>query len=205
MPPRPVGFDLDLTLIDSRASILESFRVVADKTGAALDLDEIAARLGLKLEDELAHWFASTEITGAAAIYRRHYLEIATTTTAVMPGAHESLAAVAESGVECVIITAKHPTSVGPCLEATSLRADQVFTLAHGPEKGVILRQIGAAIYVGDTPADMLAAADAGVIAVGVTTGSFDAAALTGAGADVILETLQDFPAWYEGFRADAE
>src|SRR5580698_11096239 len=160
MPLRPVGFDLDLTLIDSRRSILESFKVVADGTGVALDLDEIAARLGLKLEDELAHWFEPSEIDSAADLYRSHYIQIATSTTAVMPGAHESLAAVAESGVESVIITAKHPTSVGPCLEATGLRADQVFTLAHGPEKGVILRQIGASIYVGDTPADMVAATD---------------------------------------------
>jgi phosphoglycolate phosphatase len=205
MPHRPVGFDLDLTLIDSRASILASFRAVAAGTGVALDLDQIEARLGLKLEDELAYWFDAMQIATAASLYRRHYIEFAMTTTAVMPGAHESLAAVAESGAQAVIITAKHPSSVGPCLEATGLRADQVFTLAHGPEKAVILRQIGASTYVGDTPADVLAATDAGAVAIGVTTGSFDAAALAGAGAEVILATLEDFPSWYVEFRAGDE
>jgi phosphoglycolate phosphatase len=204
MTRRPVGFDLDLTLIDSRASILDSFRAVALGTGASLDLDAIEARLGLKLENELAYWFDSGQIAAAAALYRAHYVEIAPTTTTVMPGAHESLAAVTRSGATSVVITAKHASSVGPCLEATGLRADQVFALAHGPEKAVILREIGASIYVGDTPADVLAACAAGTVAIGVTTGAFDAAALTEAGADVILATLEDFPAWYAGFLAKA-
>ena len=204
MMPRPVGFDLDLTLIDSRASILASFRAVASGTGVSLDLDEIETRMGLKLEDELAHWFDATQIAAVAALYRRHYVAIAPTSTTAMPGAHESLRAVKESGAETVIITAKHESSVGLCLEATGLSADQVFTLAHGPEKAVILRRIGASLYVGDTPADVRAARDASVTAVGVLTGSFDASALAAAGADVTLESLTDFPAWYKGFRPNA-
>jgi phosphoglycolate phosphatase len=202
MAGRPVGFDLDLTLIDSRASILDSFRAVASGTGVVLNIDEIQARLGLKLEDELAYWFDAREIASAASLYRRHYVELARTSTATMPGAHESLAAVAKSGLESVIITAKHELSVKQCLEVTGLQADQVFALAYGPEKATILRRIGAVLYVGDTPADVQAACDAGVTAVGVTTGSFDADSLADAGADVILETLEDFPAWYTAFRA---
>jgi phosphoglycolate phosphatase len=132
-------------------------------------------------------------------LYRRHYVALARTSTAVMPGAHESLAAVAKSGAETVIITAKHQFSVAPCLAATGLTADRVFTLAHGPEKASILRRISASLYVGDTPADVQAACDAGVTAVGVTTGSFEADSLADEGADVILETLEDFPAWYTG------
>jgi phosphoglycolate phosphatase len=204
MTTRPVGFDLDLTLIDSRKSILDSFRAVSDGTGVRIDLDEIESRLGLKLEDELAYWFDASEIAGAATIYRNHYVEIAMTTTEAMPGAHESLAAVARSGAPAVIITAKHATSVGPCLAATGLRADQLFTLAHGPEKAAILKEIDASIYVGDTPADVRAANDARTVAIGVTTGAFGAAALRDAGADVLLVTLLDFPAWYEGFLAEA-
>ena len=199
MASSPIGFDLDLTLIDSRASILDSFRAVASGTGVALDINEIEARLGLKLEDELAYWFDAAEIASIASLYRRHYVKLALTSTAVMPGAHESLAAVTKSGAETVIITAKHELSVAPCLAATGLKADRVFTLAHGPEKATILRRIGASLYVGDTPADVQAACDAGVTAVGVTTGSFDADSLADAGADVILETLEDFPAWYVG------
>jgi phosphoglycolate phosphatase-like HAD superfamily hydrolase len=49
MSPGPVGFDLDLTLIDSRPQILASFRELSEETGVAIDVDVIAARLGLAL------------------------------------------------------------------------------------------------------------------------------------------------------------
>lgn len=48
-------------------------------------------------------------------------------------------------------------------------------------EKAAVLARIGAAAYVGDTPADMQA----------VTT----------AGADVFLTSLPEFPAWYDRLR----
>ena len=42
----PVGFDLDLTLIDSRPAILASFGQVARETGTAIDLAAVDRRLG---------------------------------------------------------------------------------------------------------------------------------------------------------------
>jgi phosphoglycolate phosphatase len=101
-----------------------------------------------------------------------------------------------------VIITAKHESSVGPCLLAAGLEADEVFSFAHGPEKADVLRRVGASAYVGDTPADMQAAALAGVTAVGVTTGSFDRQSLLDARATVVLASLEEFPAWYAAFRS---
>ena len=61
-----------------------------------------------------------------------------------------------------------------------------------------MLRRLKAAAYVGDTPPDMAAAVQAGVRAVGVTTGSFTAEDLAGAGAEVVLDSLDAFPAWYK-------
>ena len=96
-----------------------------------------------------------------------------------------------------MIITAKHAISVEPSLRAVGLEADEVFTFVHGPEKAAVLSRISAAAYVGDSPPDMAAAAQAGVRAVGVPTGSFSADDLTRAGAEVVLGSLTDFPAWY--------
>lgn len=42
----------------------------------------------------------------------------------------------------------------------------------------------------------MLAATRAGCAALGVTTGSNDSTALVAAGADAIIDSLDDFPAW---------
>jgi len=101
-----------------------------------------------------------------------------------------------------VIVTAKHPVSVRPSLVAARIEADAVFTHVHGPEKTAVLRRVGAAVYVGDTPSDMIAAVVAGACAVGVPTGSFSAAELLAAGAAVVLGSLREFPAWFGRYHA---
>jgi phosphoglycolate phosphatase len=194
----PVGFDLDMTLIDSRPAIMAAFAELARETAAAIDLAAVDSRLGIKLEDEVAFWFPPDQHVAATAGYRRHYVRLAPQLTTVMPGAREALAAVRAAGERVVIITAKHPVSVEPSLRAAGLAADELFTHVHGPEKAAVLRNLTAAAYVGDTPPDMTAAAAAGVRAVGVATGSFSARELASAGADVVLDSLADFPGWYQ-------
>jgi phosphoglycolate phosphatase len=195
----PVGFDLDMTLIDSRPAILASFAALARETATDIDLAAVDSRLGIKLEDEVAFWFPSAEHAAAADIYRRHYVLLAERLTTVLPGAREALAAVRGAGERVVIITAKHPISVGPSLRAVGLSADELFTLVHGPEKAAVLRTLNAAAYVGDSPPDMAAAVAAGARAVGVPTGSFTGRQLKDAGAEVVLASLADFPGWYLG------
>jgi phosphoglycolate phosphatase len=193
----PVGFDLDMTLINSRPAILASFAAVSQETGTAIDLDAVDRRLGIKLDDELAYWFPPDRIDAAAGLYRRHYVQLAGRMTTVLPGAREALAAVRAAGQRVIIITAKHPVSVEPSLRAVGLSADELFTLVHGPEKAEVLLRVAATAYVGDTPPDMAAAVEAGVRAVGVTTGSFTGEDLAGAGADIVLSSLDAFPDWY--------
>jgi phosphoglycolate phosphatase len=193
----PVGFDLDMTLIDSRRAVLSSFAGVAADTGVAIDPVAVDRRLGIKLEDELAYWFPPEEIPAAVAIYRKHYAELAADLTVIMPGAREAMAAVRAAGARAVVITAKFVVPARAGLDGAGLVADDLYTEMHGPEKATILVSIGAGVYVGDTPADMAAARTAGVIAAGVTTGSFTDSNLTDAGANVVFESLAEFPDWY--------
>jgi phosphoglycolate phosphatase len=196
----PVGFDLDLTLIDSRQAILAAWSAVAEELDVHIDLAAVEARLGIKLEDEAAFWFPPDRQADAAATYRRHYLRIPPGLTSMLPGARDSMAAVRRAGERVVIITAK---SVTPSVEAVDLHeeADEIVTHVYGPEKASVLARIGAAAYVGDTPADMAAALSAGVVSVGVPTGSFSAAELSQAGAQVILGSPREFPDWYQTSR----
>jgi phosphoglycolate phosphatase len=199
----PVGFDLDLTLIDSRSVILASWAEVSRETGVEIDPAAVDRRMGVKLEDEAAFWFPPALVDSAVDAYRRHYVRMAPSLTTALPGAADALAAVRAAGESAVIITAKHPVSVGPSMVAAGLTAAEIFTHVHGPEKAVVLRRIRAAVYVGDTPSDMLAAESAGVHAVGVTTGSFARTELLAAGAQTVLSSLREFPTWYADFRRD--
>ena len=199
MAAGPVGFDLDMTLIDSRPAVIAAFEAMSRDMSVSVDLNAVDGRLGVKLEDEHAYWLPADGIAAAASCYRRHYVRLAAEGTLALPGAREALAAVRAAGERAVIITAKHPVSVGPSLRAAGLTADELFTHVHGPEKAEVLRSIRAAVYVGDTPPDIAAGISAGVRAVGVATGSFTAAELRHAGADLVLGTLEAFPAWYQG------
>jgi phosphoglycolate phosphatase len=200
----PVGFDLDLTLINSRPAIMAAWSAVVEELGVHIDLDEVDTRMGIKLEDEVSYWFPADSQQAAADSYRRHYVQLAPSMTLPLPGAAEALSAVRLAGERAVIITAKHPVSVEPSLAAVALVADEIFAYVHGPEKAAVLANIGAVAYVGDTPADMAAARDGGAVAVGVPTGSFSAAELTAAGAYVVLGSLLEFPSWYAGFRGNS-
>jgi phosphoglycolate phosphatase len=197
MPLAPVGFDLDMTLIDSSAAIFGSFAAVAADTGVAINPAGVRSRLGIKLQDELAYWFPPGEVDEAVRIYRSHYLTLLRPLTRLLPGAAQAIEAVRASGARAVVITAKAELPARLSLESVGLSADELVADAHGPEKAAVLKEIGAGVYVGDTPADMAAAAMAGAHAVGVATGSFAAAELSAAGAADVLPSLTEFPSLY--------
>ena len=202
MTRAPVGFDLDMTLIDSRQAIIASFAGVAADTGVPIDPAAVDRRLGIKLEDELAYWFPADQAPPAVRLYREHYLRLAGPLTSVLPGAREALAAVRAAGARAVVITAKYEVTARLSLDGVGLAADEIFADVHGPQKAAVLAGLGAGVYVGDTPADMAAAVQAGARAVGVTTGSFTDRDLSAAGADLVLASLADFPALYATFDA---
>jgi len=197
MARAPVGFDLDMTLIDSRRAIMASFAWVAADTGVPIDPAAVDRRLGIRLEDELAYWFPADQVPPAVRLYREHYLRLAGPLTSVLPGAREALAAVRAAGARAVVITAKYEVTARLSLDGVGLAADEIFADVHGPQKAAVLAGLGAGVYVGDTPADMAAAVQAGARAVGVTTGSFTERDLAAAGADLVLASLADFPALY--------
>jgi phosphoglycolate phosphatase-like HAD superfamily hydrolase len=197
----PVGFDLDMTLIDSRRAIMVSFAELASETGVPIDPAGVDSRLGIKLEDELAFWFPAEQIPLATRIYREHYVRVLGPLTTVLPGARDALEAVRADGARAVVITAKYEVTARLSLEGAGLTADELFADVHGPQKAAVLTGLGAAAYVGDTPADMAAAVQAGARAVGVATGSFTDRDLRAAGADRVLASLTDFPALYANLR----
>jgi phosphoglycolate phosphatase len=197
MTARPVGFDLDMTLIDSRRGILASFAAFAAETGVPVDLDAVDRRLGIKLEDELAYWLPAGQIEEGIRVYRKHYVRLAVDLTTILPGARESLAAVRATGARVLVITAKIESSAWLSLDGVGLRPDSLFGDVHGLEKAAVLSAEGASVYVGDTPADMTAALAAGAHSVGVTTGSFTGEELRAAGAATVLDSLTGFPDVY--------
>jgi phosphoglycolate phosphatase len=98
-----------------------------------------------------------------------------------------------------VVITGKYEPNARRHLTHLGLTVDALIGSAWAEGKVAAVRDHGVGVYVGDHPADMVSARAGGAVAVGVTTGAWDAVALTGAGADVVLADLTGFPAWLRG------
>ena len=192
-----VGFDLDLTLVDSRPGIRASMSALARETGVPIDVEVVLGRLGPKLEWELAHWYPDDLVDAMAARYRELYWDYCTGDgTRLLPGAERAVGAVRERNGRVVLVTAKAASHARRCLAIVGIDADTVVGHVHGDEKRDALIEHGVGIYVGDTVADVRAAIGASALAVAVTTGPDDARTLAGADADLVLDSLVDFPAW---------
>jgi phosphoglycolate phosphatase len=192
-----VGFDLDMTLVDSGPGIRASMNALSRETGVPIDVDVVIARLGPKLEWELAQWFPADQVDQMSERYRWHYWDNCVGPgTVLLPGARESIEAVRARGGRAVVVTAKTERLAFRCLDSVGLVVDAVVGHVHGDEKRDALTEHAAGVYVGDTVTDIRSALDASAIAVGVTTGPDDARKLVTAGADVVLDSLDDFPAW---------
>ena len=61
-PALTVGFDLDMTLIDSRPGIRACYQALSERTGTYIDADLAVTRLGPPLAEELINWFPAEEI-----------------------------------------------------------------------------------------------------------------------------------------------
>ncbi|MBQ0986617.1 HAD family hydrolase [Streptomyces sp. F63] len=194
--PPTVGFDLDMTLIDSRPGIKAAYLALAGLTGTPIDADLVITRLGPPLEHELAHWFPADRVDAVANLYRDIYPRYAIGPTLPMPGAREAVEAVREAGGRAVVVTAKHEPNAVLHLEHLGIRPDAVVGSLWAEAKAEALRGHGAAVYVGDHIGDVRGARAAGALSIAVPTGPCDAEELRSAGADVLLGDLTEFPGW---------
>jgi len=178
-----IGFDLDMTLVDSRAVSRRALQRLVGEHGHELDVDALMKRYGLPP----ASWLpAGTNLE----LFRRLQLE-ELPLTAPMPGARAAVTAVRRAGCRAVVITAAPARVAAPMLTAAGLAVDALHADGWGAGKAVPLYEERCWAFVGDHPDDMLAARRAGAVAVGVATGM---AAPTGA--DVVLNDLSAFPEW---------
>lgn len=200
-----VGFDLDMTLIDPRAGIVEVFDIMAAETGIPLDGRAFVTRLGPPLQHELARYHLDdVTVDRLVRRYRELTPEVAVPRTVALPGAVEAVRAVADRGGRAVVVTGKFAANATAHLDALGLAVGgpvgavvgEVWSIGKAPA----LRELGAEVYVGDHTGDVTAARAADAMAVAVATGPVTAEELAAAGADVVLPDLTRFPAWLASY-----
>ncbi|BAD57537.1 HAD family hydrolase [Nocardia farcinica] len=193
-----VGFDLDMTLIDSRPGVARAVDIAAAEFGVGVRGADIVDKLGPPMPMLLADAGMDESLIPAfVARYRELYPSVVARIPA-MPGADAALAAVLDRGGRVVVVTGKHTPLAQLHLDALGWRVDALVGDLWSAAKAGALREHRARVFVGDHAGDMRGAKAAQALAVGVTTGPCDADELWAAGADVILADLTDFPAWLD-------
>ncbi|GHF18083.1 hydrolase [Streptomyces griseoluteus] len=199
-----VGFDLDMTLIDSRPGIRACYLALSERTGVYVDADLAVTRLGPPLAQELVNWFPAADVPAVADLYRSMYPEYAIAPTLALTGAREAVAAVRAAGGRTLVVTAKYEPNAKLHLAHLGIEPDVVVGDLWAEDKARALREHGAHIYVGDHTGDIRGARAAEALSVAVATGPCGEEELRAAGADVVLPDLTTFPTWLNTYVTSA-
>lgn len=202
-----VGFDLDLTLVDSRARIGQCLAAALAVRGVSVAPAAVEPTIGLPLAAGLlllAPGLDERAREEVAADYRRRHDEPGAPPVTALPGAADALAAVRAAGGRTAVVSAKVAPAVQRVLGETGLAplVDVVVGSRFAEAKGEALAELGATGYVGDHPGDVVAARTAGAESLAVLTGTSTEEQLRAAGAVAVVADLAAFPRWLAGHVA---
>jgi uncharacterized protein len=201
--PLVVGFDLDMTLIDTRPGFAATLAEIARETGVEMDVEAMSQRLGPPLSHLLAPHYPAEQIDELVERFRFHYPSLAIEPTLHLQGAHEALAAVRRHGGTAVVVTGKYTPNAALHVEALGFEIDHLVGEVWGVGKATVLTEHGASVYVGDHVHDVEGALAAGATSVSVLTGGCTEEELRAAGTHVVLEDLAVFPGWLDAHVLD--
>jgi len=188
-----VGFDLDLTLVDTRRATEVAAARINDRFGTRIDRRVFVSRIGLPIRSQLAQWVPDRHLDDAIEEFRTTFLGSGAVHLVPTAAAHDALALAKAAGRQAVVITSRLPHVAERMLSACRLRPDVIIGGLTGLEKAAAMRETGLACYIGDHPLDMAGARAADVRGIGVLTGFHTAAELREAGAAAILRDLTEF------------
>jgi uncharacterized protein len=191
-----VGFDLDLTLVDSQDAIVSSLRFACRSQGVEAAPEQFRGLIGLPLTDILGRFLPPERVEAAVADYRAHYLAYGIPGTMPLPGAADLLQLVRDLGGRCVVVSAKQREQAQAVLQAAGLSVDHVAGGRFGAAKADVLLAEGAAVFVGDHPGDMAAALAAGAVGLGIGRDERAVAQLTEAGATAVVQDPMGAADW---------
>ncbi len=204
---RVIGFDLDMTIVDSSDAIVDGVAAVGRRWDVPIDEVWLRSTIGLPLDVVFAELAPHVPYDEALEIYRARYLTHGLVMHHVLPGAREALETVVADGFEILVVSAKKDTHVRAVLEHVGLDhlVAAVVGERFGDGKSEALRSARAEVYVGDHPGDVVGGRGAGALAVAVATGPTTAEELAAAGADVVMDDLTTFVPWWRDWLDGAE
>jgi pyrophosphatase PpaX len=211
-------FDLDGTLVDSIELIVSSARYAFScREGPAPTTEQFVAGIGQPLVAQLSPYCTNDEeIQFLIAKYREYQLANHDRLTTAYDGIPQAVHTLHAAGHALAVVTSKIEWLAHRALGHVGLAATIGLvigcdaTTRHKPHPEPVLLALerlemaaADAIFVGDSPYDILAGREAGVTAVAALWGAFPRPALESAGAHFTLERPSELPAFVERFRTN--
>lgn len=212
--PEAVLFDLDGTLVDTVERRIAAWEQALAEAGFPTGRDRLGPLIGLdgkRLAREIAALAGGPIDEATAEVIDRQSGEIYARLNKAprpLPGVGEVVAELDRRSIPWAIATSSRKEQVTESVASLDLeREPMIVDASHvkhaKPEPDLLLlaakqldKEPAVCWYVGDSTWDMVSAVAAGMIAIGVTTGSaVDAAVLEGAGAAAVVETLENLAA----------
>jgi pyrophosphatase PpaX len=207
--PAALLFDLDGTLIDSIELILGSARYAfVGFAGRAPNDEQWRAGIGRPLQTVLREYADDdAEAQRLFNRYREYQLEHHDRLVTAYDGVVDAIRSFAEARHPMALVTSKSDWMAEKALRHVGL-AELLPVIVgcdtcvnHKPhpepgERGLALLGASAsnALFVGDSPHDVQSGLAAGVMTVGVTWGAFGRHELEEAGADVVIDRIEELP-----------
>jgi HAD superfamily hydrolase (TIGR01509 family) len=194
-------FDLDGTLIDSRALVTQaSIETLRRGAGVTVPAEEIEKTLSWTVTDRF-HKFAPGRAHDLIALYNSLYTANVTLARP-FPGVLEMLAALRDRGVACAVVTSRRRATASPALRTHHLRPffravvceEDVASPKPAPDPVLTAAALlgaspGDAVMIGDSVLDIQSGRAAGARTGAALWGSSERDALLAAGPDYALET----------------
>jgi len=201
-----VLFDFDGTVYDTVEGITKSVQYALAKHGIEAELSELRCFAGPPLVDKFMEVYSVTEEQAQQLVvdYRERYRPIGLLECQLFAGMKELILKLKEKGIKTAITTMKPQEMAEMLLEREGMIPlfDAIYgsTLSQNITKQKLVEMamdtLGAdkneTILVGDTKYDIHGAHQAGIVAVGVRYGYAAENELEDAGADFIVDTMQD-------------
>ena len=215
-----VLFDLDGTLVDSIELIVTAaLNAFASRPGPSPSEAEIRNTIGRPLPTTFGPWLVDdNDLPFLISKYREYQLEHHDRLTSAYDGIVDAVASLDAAGCRMGIVTSKVGFMAQRALDHVGLAKYMRCLIAsdsttrHKPEPDPVylaLEQLNAsadtAMFVGDSPYDMMAARAAGVRALGVAWGAFTTETLLEAGAERVLHRPVDLVPCISGFVTTKE
>lgn len=200
-------FDLDGTVLDTHDLILSSFRhATLTVLGAALPDDQLMARVGVPLADQMADFSNDPAVQQQLLdVYRAHNHRVHDTMVREFAGMAHTLAELRNRSIRLGVATSKRRALAAQGLALFGL--DKVFEFVigcddcalHKPNPAPLLMgcsrlglEPNACAYVGDSPFDLQASHAAGTLTVAAAWGMFSQSALEAEQPDVLCHHPQE-------------